>query len=239
MESTSASYQLPGGYRQGVFDPVITFELFAQDTSSERPATARAGTSVTTDPTGLAVGDFVAVVQDVGASQVAAVGQITSVGAGTITLDALAGGAPVIDGTNDVVYLLEGTGADMGELTSSGVTTALVGFNVSTDVDGGYVVQVFEDDDLRTADEAIADVTDGNVTAGAEEYGARSSDTTLTDSTFDTADTAFTANPQEVASESGTRFEDRHFVTLKAAISEETPDGAYGQTLSFIVSGNF
>src|SRR3990167_3979318 len=53
--SSSATYQISAGYRAGVFDQIITFDLFVQNTSTERSATNLTGNTVTTDTTGLAV----------------------------------------------------------------------------------------------------------------------------------------------------------------------------------------
>ncbi len=240
--SASASYDLRAGYRQGIFDQVITFDVFAQSNASERAATAFDGTdTITCDTTGLAVGDFVALVQDKGSGQVSGIGQIESVGVGTITVDVLTDGgtAPVIDGTNDFVYELVGTSAALGTLDNTVLSTAIVAFDVTVDVEGGYVVQAFDDGNLRSGANDVNDVADGAVTVGAEEYGGRSSDTTLASSTFDTADSAFTTAFQDVADEAAVSFESRNFVTLKASINGSTQDGSYAQALSFIVSGNY
>ncbi|OGL67062.1 hypothetical protein A2856_01110 [Candidatus Uhrbacteria bacterium RIFCSPHIGHO2_01_FULL_63_20] len=229
------------GYRGGVFDQVITFEVFAQNNGSQRAATAAVGTTITCSTAGLAEGDFVALVQDEGASQVSAVGRIISIGAGTITVDELrdGGSAPVIDGTADFVYLLDATTAALSTLDNAVVSTALVGFDVTAEVDGGYTVQIADDGNLRDGASDINDVADGTVTAGSEEFGGRSSDTTLVGSSFDTADSAITTSFQEVATRSVVSFESRDFVTLKASISGSTNDGSYANALSFIVSGNY
>lgn len=239
--ASSASYQLSQGYRAGVDDQIITFEVFAEDTASGRTATALAGTTVTADPTGLSVGDMIAVVQNVGVSQVAAIGRIASFGAGTIAVDVWkdAGAAPVIDGINDVVYPMNATTVAFGELSTFIVGTGIVAFEVTAANDNGFVVQVLEDGNLRSGANDIDDVADGSVTVAVEEYGARSSDTTLVSSTFDTADTALTTSFQSVATESSASFENRNFITLKAAISSSTTSGSYAHTISVIASGNF
>ncbi len=240
--TSSASYQLNAGYRAGVNDQLITFELFAENPSISVDATALAGTTVTvTSSSGFAVGDFAAVVQDVGASQVAAIGKITSTSGTSITFDRLTNGgvAPVIDGTNDKVFLLSGTSAPLGSLNSAAVATELIGFNVSADVDNGYTIQAMSDGDLRDGSNVIAGVTDGTVSAGSAEYGGRSSDTTVSGSTFGSQDTAFTTSFQPVVSKTGHQFEDRDFVTLKASDTSSTPSGTYSQALTFVVSGNY
>jgi len=238
---SSSSYLLRAGYRQGVFDEVITFDVASQNNSSGRAATGLVGTTITTSTSGLAVEDLITLVQDEGSGQVAAIGRIISVGVGTVTVDELKDGgvAPVIDGTNDFVYELNNSSIALGTLTDATLATSIVGFEVSADADNGYVVQVFEDMDLSDGGDVINDVLDGAVTIGSEEYGGRSSDTTLAASTFDTVDTAFTTSFQDVADFSSNAFDRKDFVTVKAAISSGTADGNYGHVLSFIVSGNF
>lgn len=239
--STSTSYQLEQGYRAGVDDQIITFEVFSQTTSSGRSATALSGNTVTASTSGISVNDLIALVQDVGASQVAAIGRVSSIGSGTITVDTWMNGgtAPVIDGSNDSVYPLTSTSVSFGTLAMTSLATSLIGFEVSSANDNGYVVQISEDGNLRTTSNAIDDVADGSVSVGVEEYGARSSDTSLASSTFDTADTAFTTSFQDVATTSSASFESRNFVTLKVGISTLTSGGSYSQTISLIASGNF
>lgn len=240
--SSSASYDMRAGYRQGLYDQVISFELDAQVAASRTDASGLTGTTVTVASTaGYSVGDLIAIIQDEGPSQVSAIGRVTSIGANTLTVDALktGGSTPVIDGTNDAVYQLASTSASLGTLSKTQVTTSLVAFEVNADLPDGYLVQTFDDGNLRSGANDVDNVADGSVTAGSEEYGGRSSDTTLSGSTFDTQDTAFSTTPKDVADESAASFASRDFVTLKAAISSGTSSGSYAQTLSFIVSANF
>lgn len=236
--SSSSSYQLDQGYR--VDTQLITFEAVAQDSTSGRAATVLSGTTVTTGTSGLAVNDLIVVIQDEGASQVSAIGRIASIGVGTVTVDEwkTAGSTPVIDGSGDYVYLLSGTALAFGTLSSSSVSTAIIGIEVTAVNDNGYVVQIYESGDLQSGVNTIDDVTDGGVTAGSEEYGARSSDTTISTSTFDTADTGISSTYQDVASESSASFESRNFITFKTAINASTTVGAYSQTISLIASAN-
>ncbi|MCR4314057.1 MAG: hypothetical protein NUV84_02320 [Candidatus Uhrbacteria bacterium] len=238
---SSSSYQLAQGYRAGVDDQILTFEVLAQTTASARSATALSGLTVTASTTGISVNSLIAVVQDVGASQVAAIGRVASLGAGSITVDAWKNGGtvPTVDGTNDYVYPLTSTSVAFGELSTSSVTAVIIAFEVNSANDNGFVVQVFDDGNLRSGGNEINDVGDGSVTTTTEEYGARSSDTSITNSTFDTADTGITTTSTDVATESSAIFESRNFVTLKAAIDEGTPDGSYSHIIALIVSGNY
>lgn len=241
-ESESASYLLQTGYRAGIFDQVLVFDVFNQDNSSKQTATVLTGDTVTVNSvSGFSVDDYLLLIQDLGENQISAIGKITAVGVDTITIDEWknAGVAPVIDETNDYVYELNGTSANLGTLDKSQINTATIGFEVTIDNESGYSVQIFEDSDLHSGANTIPDVVDGAVTIGSEEYGGRSSDITLADSTFDTIDTAFTSDFQNIATESASKFYNRNFVTLKASRANDSELGTYTQTLTLIVSGNF
>lgn len=241
--SSSASYDLRAGYRAGILDQVLDFAVEAQTMSSGRTATALAGETVTADESGISVGDLVALIQDEGDGQVTAIGRVTATAVGSVTVDEWKDGgvAPVIDGAGDTLYVLEADSIDLGQLDDGLVTTALVAFEVTADLQNGYTIRVIEDGDLRipATSNTIGDVSDGDVTAGSNEYGGRSSDTDVDESTFDTADTAFTNEFQEIADELDASFESRNFVTLSASITSGNTDGDYSHVLSFIVSGNF
>ncbi|MBP9828156.1 hypothetical protein KBC55_03285 [Patescibacteria group bacterium] len=237
----SASYQGMLGYRSQIYDPVVAFAVYAQDTASQVAAVSATSSSVdVTDASSYAAGDLIAVVQNEGASQITAIGRITSVSVNTLNIDEFTGGAITIDGNNDFVYALSGTTVPLASLTPSTLTTGIVAWEVNVDVTGGYSVYIFEDDDLKNGDgDAITDVSDGAVTLGETEYGARSSDTSLASSTFDTQDTAITSSLQEVGSRASSSFESRDFVTLKAAVSDTALDGSYDHNLTFIFVGNY
>lgn len=239
--SSSASFDLGAGYRGGVLSQVIDFSFFTQDNSVSQTATAVVGTTISCNPAGFGVDDMVALVQDSGVGQVTAIGKIVSVAGGSITVDALKDGgvAPVIDGTNDLVIRLDGAASAFGSLSATAVRTSVIGMNVSASASAGYVVQVLSDGDFRNGADTINPVADGSVTIGSEEYGARSSDTTLATSSFDTADSAFTTSFQTIADAAATISNDRNFVVVKASIDALTVEGAYAQTLTLIVSGNY
>lgn len=241
--STSTNYQMDSGYRAGIFDQVITFDVFTQNSSDSRAVSSRSGTTVAmSQTTGLSAGDYVVLVQDAGASQVSAIGKITSVSSGvSITVDSWSDGGvtPTIDGSNDRLYPLSGSSVALGNLDAGAVSTAVIGYEVTADLTNGYAIQVFADGDLTNGSHAITGVSDGAVTAGSEEYGARSSDGSIATSTFDTQDTAITTSSQDVTTESSPKFDDRHFVTLKAAIATGMTTGSYTQALTLIASGNY
>lgn len=247
-DMSSSSYALDGGFRGGVFDPVSVFQLFSQNISTQVGATASTSTTVTvSSASGFSVGDRIFLVQNEGASQVAAMGKIASIDGAVITVDAFEGGTPTIDGSGgDYLYKMttDGTTLPLSGPTSSTVVTGSIGWEATADIQTGYSVYLMEGGALSAtledaSIETIPDVSDGAVTAGSSEYGAVSSDTSLASSTFDTQDTPITTSPQLVASRAAVTFEGRDFVTLKLAISSSQAGGAYSQNLYVLFSGNY
>ncbi len=240
--STSASYALRAGYRQGVQDQVLTYSLLPQVAATTTTANSYAGTAIEVGATGaFTVGDYIVLIQDEGAAQVSAIGQLVSKDADTLTVDSLtdSGTAPVIDGTNDAVYLLDGTSVSLGEITTTEVSTGVIGWNITADSPNGYTIQLQEDENLTSGANDIDDVVGGSVDIGNEEYGAISSDGSLATSTFDTEDTAITGSFQAIGTRNDTSYDSRDFLTLKAAASVTTASGAYSHVLTFVVTGNY
>lgn len=239
--STSTSFTLQQGYRNGVDDQIISFEVYGQNTALGREATALTGTTVTASTSSISIGELIVVVQNLGASQIVAIGRVISLGSGTITVDAWKNGGtqPTVDGTNDYVYPITSSSIALETLSTTSVTTSIVGFEVTAANENGYVVQVLENGNLLSGTDDVDDVSDGSVSVGSEEYGARSSDTTLSNSTFDTADSAITSTGADVATEPAAIYDSYNFLILKVGISSSTVAGSYTQILSVIVSGNF
>ena len=240
--SSSTSYREDAGFRAGVYDPTVSFAVFSQSTASQVAATALAGTTVTvTSVAGFAVGDYIAIIQDQGVSQVTAIGRVITVGGATLTVDELKDGgtAPVINGTGDYVYKLSGSSLPFGTLATSVLNTGIVGWDVGADVSSGYSIYVYADQVLTSGGDTISNVNDGAVTVGGNEYGGRSSDTTLSDSTFDTVDTAITESLRQVASRDDNTLKARDFLTLKVGLDTNQPNGSYSQTLTLVFVGNY
>ena len=242
--ASSSSYRVDQGYRGGVYDPVVHFNVISQNIASQVAATAITSTSVTvTVTTGYATGDYIVVIANEGLTQVAAMGRITSVAGSIINVDFFRYSAsiPTIDGSNDYVYELTGSSVPLSSLSPTTVSMGIIGWEVAADVPTGYSVYVMENQDflLSGGSNFINDVEDGAVTAEQEEYGGMSSDTSLSASTFDTVDTAFTPNLQQVASRSQSTLKARDFLTLKAAAAVTTINGAYSHTLTVVFVGNY
>ena len=243
-DSDSSTYQNNSGYRQGVFDQTATFEVFIQYRNSEVAATALAGEIVSVSSvTGYSVGNMIVVVQNVGDSQVSAIGRIESILGTDFTVDFLtdSGSVPTIDGNEDYIYNMNASSLSFGSLTSNNITTGVIGWEANADVSEGYHVYVYQDHDLRVASDitkVIDGVTDGDVSLGVE-YGGRSSDDSLLLSTFDSQDTAFTDEFQEVGSRMNDSFISRDFITSRINVNSFVEDGTYSHTLTFVYVGDY
>ncbi|MBI2485002.1 hypothetical protein HYW18_02550 [Candidatus Uhrbacteria bacterium] len=240
--ASSSSYVLQSGYRAGIFDQIITISTGVQEAAVLSTATALSGLVVTVDGTGgLAVDDLIFVVENASTNHDVAVGVITAIAGNNITVDEFVSNTTVtIDGTDDYVYRGSGTSMSYGTLTTNLVMHRLVGWQSFVDVPNGFNVYVSEDTDFTTGSETIADVSDGTVTAGSGEFGARASDTSLSESTFDSADTAITATPQQIASvASSDRRKAKGYLDVKVAASSSQVVGSYANNLLFIVAPIF
>lgn len=238
--SSGTNYQIADGYRAGVFDQVISFDLY--NPGSAREITALASTTVSMSSTsGLSVNNYITIVQNRGNDQVVGFGRIQSVAAGSVVLDRLTtnGTTLTINGSDDYLYLMDGNSLTLTSPSAQDTGFGVIAFEVTVDNDNGYVVQVIEDGNLRNGAESIDDVADGTVTALAEEFGARSSDTSIANSSFDTQDSAITSTAQDVATSSSFAFDERSFLQFKLSASTGTSALVYSNTITFIASGNF
>lgn len=241
--SSSSSYELSSGFGGMIFDPIVTLDVGVQETAVRTDVSGLSGTSLTVGSTsGFSVGDMVVLGQDVSSSPVMATGEIVSIVGSVIEVDELVSyGTPSIDGDDDVLYRASGSSVSFGVLQASLVSRSVVTWRVSVDVTNGFVVYLAEDGDLASGLNSIADVSDGEVTAGSSEYGARSSDTSLAASTFDTADTAITSTPQQIATVSSgqVRFHAKGFVELKASRSTSSVVGSYANSLYVVAAPTY
>lgn len=245
-DGTSTSYALSSGYRGGVYDRAVYFRVLGMERSYQVGATSIVGTTVNvTTTTGYAVGQYVVLLQNEGASQVGAVGKITSLTATALVVDSWStnGTTPTIDGVDDVIYLMTTVPSlDLGTLSESDVSTVVLSWDATADVAQGYSVYVMADHAMQSTVNSLVTLTavsDGTVTAGVTEYGARSSDTSLALSTFDTQDSAITTSLQQIASRSDTSFSERDFLTIKAAVANGTTSAEYGQELTVLFVGDY
>lgn len=241
-QSSSTSYKLDQGYRAGVYDRVADFEIFLQSRSTQVSAISVASTTVTVSTaTGFSVGDMVALVENEGAAQVTAIAKITAISDPDITVDEWRYSTilPSVNGSEDYLYSLDGSAILLAEPQRNSLSTGIIGWEVSADVADGYSIYIYEDQDFTNGTDTIDDVSDGAVSVGSSEYGARSSDTSLTSSDFDTQDAAITASLQQVGSRAENSFSSRDFLTLKAAIDGTESDGTYSHTVTVIYVGDY
>lgn len=240
--SASLNYGVQQGFRSGTYDRVVSFAPYIQDRTSQVAATNFVSQTVTvTLATGFSVDDYILIVQNEGAGQVALMGRVTSIAGSDIVIASdYSGSLPTIDGSNDFVYLMSRTASiGFGTLSSTFVSTHVVGWVSTSDVVDGYSVFMYSNQDFSNGLEIIGGVSDGSVTAGVSEYGGRSSDTTLVESTFDTEDSPFSTMPVLVGSKDAHPFDTSDFVTLKASIASDQAGGTYSQTLYLIFVGEY
>ncbi|PIZ53982.1 hypothetical protein COY25_02745 [Candidatus Uhrbacteria bacterium CG_4_10_14_0_2_um_filter_41_7] len=244
--ASSATYNLTAGYRQGVFDQIATFETYGMNRVSETAATALTGNVVTVNTvSGVLVGDMAYIVQDQGSNQRTGFGKVIDITGNDVTLDNITtlGGSLTINGSADYFYTANNSTLDLGVLNSSTLSTTALGWTVDADVSGGYSVYVFEDHDLQLTvgpdTYVINDVADGSVSAGASEYGARSSDQTLAGSSFDTTDYNFSTAHQLVGSRSSNSLLNRDFLLIKTGVQSGQEPGNYSHTLTLIYVGAY
>lgn len=241
--SSSSSYNLRSGLRPMLFDPVVTLDVAVQEVNVSTSITSLSGTNITVSSAdNFSVGNLVVLVQNATSSHVTATGEITAIAGSVITVDQLvSNGSPLIDGTDDILYRATGTSVAFGGLSSSSIIRRVIAWQVSVDVRNGFVVYLAEDDNLHSGANVITDVADGEVTSGSMEYGARSSDTTLASSTFDTQDAAITQTLQQVATvgSGNVSFNTKGYVELKAAQSSGAQQGTYEQNLYLVAAPTY
>lgn len=254
--STSSSFSLSPGFRGGVFDPAAAFIPYIEDRSTQVAATSFSATFLeqptpfagVTTTSGFAVDDVVLVIQDEGGSQATLMGRVSSIQLSppglVLRSDYVSsleiGIFPTIDGTSDYVYRMSPTATiNFGTLNTSSVATHTIGWMATADVTQGYAMYLFSDGLLHSGSDQIANVSDGAVSVDSNEYGGRSSDSSLTTSTFDTSDTAISTDPALIGSVGTNTFASLGFVTLKLAVDTTQPSGSYSQTLTTVFVGDY
>jgi hypothetical protein len=110
---------------------------------------------------------------------------------------------------------------------------------IDSNNDDGYSVYIGEGGGLTNGSYEIGDVSDGEVSIGGNEYGARSSDTSIAGSTFDTEDTAITGTYQKVADGGGATLAARAFLDMKVGVSSDATGGTYSHALTLVYVGDF
>lgn len=176
--SGSANYSLSAGYRLPETANLLGYEVKASATSPTPAWTSFNGISQVgvASTAGFAVGDLIAVVENVGLLQEVAIGRITGIVGLVITVDDFSGDVGTISGAaaggDDLVYRLSSANLDLGVVSSSTASARVVGTNVITSVPTGYSLYVHGNHLLQNGANTIPAVTDGAVTLGQAEFGA-------------------------------------------------------------------
>ena len=123
--------------------------------------------------------------------------------------------------------------------TLSPAALSTVNYQVTTSTNGewGYVTTIVEDGNLRNPGiHEIYDVTDGEVNAGHEEYGIRTSGS---EGQMNNQDYAITSTIQTIASYSGPISNSQTTVNHKVSIDPSTPSGRYYHIITLICTSTF
>ncbi len=242
---SSANYQLSAGYRAGdTQETFIALDIGTQENSTKRTWSSfsdAGNTVVLGSVVNYATGSFIGIVENEGATQLIAVGKITSIGATTVTVDDWDGEPGSLSGTpaggNDFAYRLDGGTAALGVQLGQ-VATSLTVTDVLSNVETGYFVSVQSDGGLREATgQAIQSVSDGAVTAGSEEYGAESVGFTAANSGGDFALSSTSTIDVQESLNFGDH--DRIGVIYKFSVDSGTMAGEYHQIIFYRLTPNY
>ncbi|MFA5134210.1 MAG: hypothetical protein WC505_00270 [Patescibacteria group bacterium] len=149
------------------------------------------------------------------------------------------------DVPSSITFTLSDTTIDLGTLSTGAVSTSSHTVQTVTNASSGYTTLVYDDGNLRKGSDDINDVADGAVTAGSEEYGL-----STTDSSQDIAQdaacgsapytaSALTATQQSVAGAASGPVDETITVCYAASISASTVAGAYAHTVTYVTVGLF
>jgi hypothetical protein len=121
------------------------------------------------------------------------------------------------------------TSINLGELTSNAISTDISTIEVSTDSETGYSLSI-----TAVSGSSLTMVSDGEVTAGSEEYGlsATGSDSLLS------GDVAI-VNGLLISSATTPTYNNETALSFKASMSASSPAGSYSQNLTLTASTNF
>jgi len=149
---------------------------------------------------------------------------------------------------------LSATTCDLGTFDLTKVNTCQYDTTVTTNASSGYTAFVRDDGNLRNLTNDINDVAGGTTDPGTEAYGMATSDTDPVDITAvvsgadcttanggtDPVDAlALTTSDQSYATEGAPVDSDVVTLCHSASIAGSTPAGAYAQTITITVIGNF
>jgi hypothetical protein len=244
--SSSTLYRLSAGYRVGDQDEnSLTFSLGTQENVTKTSYTSFSSSTKEVTVSSVAsfsIGDLIGVVENEGLNQQAVVGRIFSINGLIIGVDQWDGATGTVSGTpaggDDFVYRLNGNLAELGILSPLVGKTSITATTVSSNALNGYVVNVSDDGDLRYGTSTfIANVADGTVTLGAEEYGAQVFGAVATSTG---SDFGFSSTTQrDIQERATTTLLDRVALVYKASISSATAAGNYSHVVYYRVTARY
>lgn len=244
--STSANFSLSAGYRAPEGSNILAYRIKSAASTPSPSYSAFSnglGTVTVSSAAGFAVGDLIAVTEDVGFAQFVAIGQVTNIAGLTITVDGFDGDggsmSAVPAGGNDFVYRLTSNAIAFGALTAGNEHVAVVGTSVQTTIASGYTLyvqanQVFQNGSAQT----IATVADGTVSTGSEEYGAEVTGSTAFNPGTDIGVTTTQRIIQTSGVSSGS-VPDKVGMIYKLSITGSTNTGTYSQTAYYTLTANY
>lgn len=128
---------------------------------------------------------------------------------------------------------LSTTSIALGTLALDSVASSSLTATVTSD--GGYSVSITEDGNLRDGANDIDDIGAGNVTAGTEGYGIRTSGA---QGQVNGSDTAVTGGSLTVASSNSSASAVATTVDFRAAVDTDSLAGSYSHTVTFSISSS-
>ena len=134
-------------------------------------------------------------------------------------------------------FSISANALDFQSLSPSAVSTVNYQVTTSTNGEWGYVTTIVEDGNFRIeGGHEITDVSDGEVSAGHEEYGIRTSGS---EGQMNDQDYPIISVPQTIASYSGPIENSQTTVNHKVSIDPATPAGLYHHIVTLISTSTF
>lgn len=244
--STSATYTLSAGYRASEQADQLSLDVRSEDSGTQIVYSAfdnAGGTVTVASATGFSVGDYIAVVENVGFSELVSVGKIASIAGTTLTVDGFDGNGGTMSavpaGGDDFVYRLTLNAVAFGSVSASVENVSATVSSVFSTVASGYSVYIQADQELQdAAADIMTSVTDGSVSLASEEYGSENVGTFAVNANTDLGVTT----TQRVVQTSGVDtggVPDRVAMLYKLAVTDATVAGTYTQTVLYTLTANY
>ena len=139
-------------------------------------------------------------------------------------------------------FAIDSTTCELGTLSTSSVSSCTYIITTTTNAEDGYTTTITEDTNLKDGTPDIDDVSDGEVTAGSEEYGASSNDSDSLNiaTTAGNAATGIDGTNKTIAQDTtGPVTADAVIVTHHASIAATTIAGSYSHIVTLVSTGTF